>query len=200
MVARPGRVTFSTGKVSADDVSARSLILAAYRLPVTQLAGGPDWIDWDSFDIEAKAPGPAEDADLRQMLQKMLADRFKLVVHQETKVMHAEAIVVAKNGPQLQPWKPGQTLPYMAPKKGMVGSYRSHGTLAELAHLLAGDPWETYPVVDRTGLEGDFILQFQWREAESMRHAIRDIGLRTRGVKTAVDILVVDRIERPAQN
>lgn len=196
----PGKVEFSEGKLSADGASARRLILAAYRLPRTQLTGGPDWLDYEHFDIEAKASGPAEEAELRRMLQSLLEERFKLVVHHVTKVMHADAIVVGKKGSKLQPWTSGQPLPPMPLKKHIAGAYRGHGTLAQLAYFLAGDFSEPYPVVDKTGLAGDFVIQFQWRENETMRHAIRDLGLRTRGVRTAVDILVVDSIDRPSEN
>jgi uncharacterized protein (TIGR03435 family) len=61
-------------------VTARRIILEAYRLTPYQLSGGPGWLDTDAFDLEAKAE-TANGNQLRQMLQTLLAERFQLVVH-----------------------------------------------------------------------------------------------------------------------
>jgi uncharacterized protein (TIGR03435 family) len=83
---------------------------------VLQLSGGPDWLDWDRFDLEAKADAPASDADLRVMLQTMLADRFYMKVHCERQEMRVFALMVARNGPNLEEWKEGQPMPTRSPK------------------------------------------------------------------------------------
>ena len=81
MVPQPG------GRFTATNVSVRMLILNAYQLPFFRVEGGPDWIQSDRFDVAAKAEGDPPPDQMRLMLQKLLADRFKLNVHRETREM-----------------------------------------------------------------------------------------------------------------
>jgi uncharacterized protein (TIGR03435 family) len=63
------------------------LISMAYKLESDKVIGGPGWLDWDRFDVAAKAPEATKQDELNQMLQNLLADRFKLVVHKDTRPM-----------------------------------------------------------------------------------------------------------------
>ena len=108
----PGRMTRLNGRLNAVNVSLRTLITLAYRLQPFQLVNAPDWIATERFDVVAEidgeqppAPpgsGPADPI----ALQTLLADRFKLVVHQETRELDIYALVKAKTdgalGPALQ--------------------------------------------------------------------------------------------------
>jgi uncharacterized protein (TIGR03435 family) len=67
-------------------------------------------MDSDRFDLEGKAEG-ANENQLRQMLRTMLTERFKLVVHRETREMSVFALVVGKNGPEFHEWKEGDPVP-----------------------------------------------------------------------------------------
>ena len=77
----------------------KSAIRWAYHVMDAQVVG-PDWLANERYDIMAKAAGPAPEAELRVMLQALLAERFKLAVHRQTKEMSAYALTVGKNGPK----------------------------------------------------------------------------------------------------
>ena len=98
------------GRYSATGITVRMLINQAYRIQPFQLLGGPDWLGSDRFDIIAKAEGdivPGPTGPLPLMLRSLLADRFKLAVHTETREMPVYALVKARSdgrlGPQLTP-------------------------------------------------------------------------------------------------
>ncbi len=158
------------------------IIIEAYGLPLQssqRLAGGPDWINSEKYDIEAKAPqgavpaglaGKSRSASLMLMLQTLLADRFKLTVHREAKQMTVYALVAAKNGPRVQRAKieekdcpESSTL--VAPVPGadychafFGGQGRGiHGktvTMSDLATWL--ENWTDHPVRDKTGFKALF--------------------------------------------
>src|ERR1700678_3958510 len=79
-----------------------SLIINSYGIAPYQLSG-PDWITAQEFEITARGPEGATRDDIKLMLQSMLADRFKLAVHHETREMPMYDLVVAKGGPRLRP-------------------------------------------------------------------------------------------------
>lgn len=77
--------------------------MGAYGVGPHQIVGGPDWLTSSAFEISAKAETPdSGDAELMVMLQALLADRFKLVLHRENRVMPAFVLEVDKNGPKLE--------------------------------------------------------------------------------------------------
>ena len=77
------------------------LITEAYRLGKDGISGGPNWLDLDCFDVIAKATPTASRHDVRLMLQKLLAERFGLRVHQDQRVMPVYALLVGKRRPKL---------------------------------------------------------------------------------------------------
>src|SRR5688572_7320751 len=87
---RPG------GAFVATNITPKLLILSAYRLRPFQVAGGPGWIDSDRFDIVARPPENAPANQAMPMLRSLLADRFKLVTHTETKEQPIYALVPAR--------------------------------------------------------------------------------------------------------
>src|SRR5947209_7412353 len=95
MAGDPGRVDYA-------NVSLRDVIRIAYGVKEYQVSG-PDWISATRFDILAKLPEGAPREEVPQMLQTLLAERFKLTVHRETKEHSMYALVVGKNGPKLKP-------------------------------------------------------------------------------------------------
>jgi uncharacterized protein (TIGR03435 family) len=88
------------GTVTAENTPLKTLVIRAYGLKNYQVSG-PDWIDSQRFDIVAKVPAGATKADVLVMWQNLLAERFKLTVHRESKELPMYALVVAKNGPKL---------------------------------------------------------------------------------------------------
>src|SRR4051794_20776289 len=88
---RPG------GQVVVRNNTLRNIIRNAYQLQNFQMVGGPDWLDTDRFDITAKAPTDNPTfPELQAMVQELLADRFKLVVHRETRELPIYALVLAR--------------------------------------------------------------------------------------------------------
>jgi uncharacterized protein (TIGR03435 family) len=200
--AANGALRFMPGKVVSAPtagVTAGKIILEAFHLTESQLSGGPSWLGSARFDLEARAEG-ANDNQLRQMLQTLLADRFKLVVHRETKVMPVYALVVAKNGPKFHEWKEGDPLPAFG-SGGHPNNFRDRGTMQRLADVIAGDPMVDQPVLDKTGLNGVYAFYFEWDDGEDFLHALQDqLGLKLERQKAPLDHLIIERIEMPEAN
>lgn len=89
------------GRFTCSGMPLRMLLARAYGLKNYQVFG-PSWIDSERFDINAKIPAGATQEQLNPMLQKLLADRFQMTVHRETKDLPIYALVVGKNGPKLK--------------------------------------------------------------------------------------------------
>jgi uncharacterized protein (TIGR03435 family) len=138
---RPGRlgavpVVTSSGRLTARNAKLTELIKGAYAVEDYQVSGGPAWIDSARFDVEAKVGDRADRDQLLLMLRALLADRFKLALHRETKELAVYALVVAKGGPKFHAlnadetscWpgcaaSPGKSL---APERFAVVGYLSH--------------------------------------------------------------------------
>jgi uncharacterized protein (TIGR03435 family) len=163
------------------------LIRTAYGIEENQISGGPSWLKSEHYDVDAKMDSATADAlhklaeDQRRvatqhMLQALLADRFKLAVHHDSKELSIYALVVAKSGPKLQQAKPGDTYPngIKGPdgigRGGVMRMGRGQLTgqalpMSALARLLTGQLGRT--VVDKTGLQGDYDFTLQWTPDES---------------------------------
>jgi uncharacterized protein (TIGR03435 family) len=96
-------MTSTPGRFNATGIPLRLLILSAYRLSPYQIVGGPGWLDSDRFDIAAKAPDGSRPDQIPLMLRALLADRFKLVVHNETRDAPIYALVMARSDGRLGP-------------------------------------------------------------------------------------------------
>ena len=96
----PIRVAGSPDRYSATSITVNQLILRAYRVRDFQVAGGPDWMKSDRFDVEAKAETGSDPKSraFDLMLQSLLADRFQLVAHFEKRDLPAFELTIAKNG------------------------------------------------------------------------------------------------------
>jgi uncharacterized protein (TIGR03435 family) len=180
-------------------VTARKLILEAYRLTPYQLSGGPDWLDSDAFDLAAKAEASNEH-QLRQMLQTLLAERFKLVVHHESKEMPVYVLMAGKSGAKLPEWKQGN--PVAMPASSYRYGYRGAGTMQQFADYLSNNaPAVGRPVLDKTGIQGGYVFTFGWDAAEDFIPAMeQQLGLKLESQKAALDAFVIDHIEKPASN
>ncbi len=196
--ANPGTVTL-TG-VTPKDAIARAYSLERYRI------FGPAWIDRDRYDIIAKSSGPASDAEQRSMLQSMLANRFQLAAHTETRVLPAYELVVGKNGPKLREAAPDEAGSRVYPNRpGILGRQVSMQRLAELLSAKLDRP-----VADKTGLSGLYDIELTWTPdttppdadlGPSVFTAIQEqLGLRLEGRKMPIEVLVIDSISRPSAN
>jgi len=197
------------------------LIAAAYQVRWEQIdtliIGGPNWLDSDGFDVEAKAESPATEAQLHSMLRALLADRFKLKLHREKKEMRVLAMTVAKGGPKLVP-SPGDrncSDDFRACGMGSGASFRGKSqTMETLANSLSA--WIGHVVVDKTGLKGLYDFDTgPWRPENAGDNFSAEVGaspdttptiftalqeklgLRLESQKAKVEVFVIDSAEKP---
>jgi uncharacterized protein (TIGR03435 family) len=156
----------------------KQILSIAYGLRPDLISGGPSWLNSARYDIEARVSGP-DVAELRKlsftergtMLQSLLADRFKLAVHKETKILPVYDLTAAKSGPKLHQANPGDTYPngIKGPDgvshPGMMrmgrGDLTGQGiTISDLAKSLAQQLHRS--VTDKTGLAGKYDIALQW--------------------------------------
>ena len=102
---RKGEPPFTTGptRLAARHLTLKGLISRAYGIDESQVSRGPTWIDADRYDIDAKVENPTSREAMLGMLRALLADRFRLRMHRETKTVPRYVLVVAKNGPKFGP-------------------------------------------------------------------------------------------------
>jgi uncharacterized protein (TIGR03435 family) len=98
---RGGPGTSDPGTLTCDNTPLKQLLVKAYDLKNYQVEG-PAWLDSDGFDIVAKIPAGTSKQQFNLMLQSLLAERFKVAVHRETKTLPVYALTVGKNGPKLK--------------------------------------------------------------------------------------------------
>jgi uncharacterized protein (TIGR03435 family) len=171
--ARPNFHPSPGGRISATNVTARTLIQWAYGVRDFQLSGEPGWVDSDRFDVAAKADGnPRYDflkPELETMFQSVLADRFKLAVRRDTKEMPIYSLVVAKNGPKIHPVDEGDCPEVPTPQNPCRSLRRTQfgqltaekAPMPALALVLTGIVGRT--VLDKTGLpKGSYSYKLEW--------------------------------------
>jgi uncharacterized protein (TIGR03435 family) len=164
----------------ATNVTLQMLIALAYGIENDQIARAPGWLDTDRFDVDARMDGSVLDqlqkltrddskVARQHMLQALLADRFKLTIHRETKALPAYSLVIAKNGPKLKEAKSGDTYPdgFVTPAgRGGAGGMRQSASATGYNFVAQGIPFSTLvgwlsvqlrrPVIDKTGLTGNY--------------------------------------------
>jgi uncharacterized protein (TIGR03435 family) len=163
---------------SASNVSLKMLVQSAYGIREDLVSGAPNWADSARFDIDAKVAGSDVDAlkklspeQRRLILQPLLADRFKLKVHTETKQLPVYELVLAKGGSKLKEATPGDTYangfkgPDGVGRGGMMrmgrGQLTAQGVpITSLANILSQQLHRT--VIDKTGLTGKYDLDLNW--------------------------------------
>lgn len=180
------------------------------------LTGGPEWVRSDRYDIEATLPAGTptytlsnfaqRDApEIQMMLRTLLADRFKLKVHTETKEI--SNYVLTGQGAKLTPWKegapPGRRItPRMENGMPYAEFVANRITMAEFANMLGGPISGT--VQDKTGITGQFNVTFEFDSNGAVRPtiatALQELGLKLETTKVPTEVLVIDSIERPSGN
>lgn len=105
-----GPGTASPGQITYHEESLKDLLFIAYRVQFYQLAP-PAWMEGEYFDIVAKLPSGASQDDVRRMLQNLLAERFRLTLHHETREASGYALAVGRAGPQLRESAPAPAEP-----------------------------------------------------------------------------------------
>ena len=224
----PPSAEFRPDGLTATGVTLQILIQQAYGVRDDQIAGAPAWMSTQRYDLEARVDESLADelgrgdvnrlsAEQQPMLLELLADRFKLSVHRETRGLPAYALVIARKGSKLHEATPGDTYP-----DGLKDSSGSgHGeimrmlrgqiigqgvTLDFLAEALSSGLGRT--VLNRTGLTGEYDFTLQWsdggmippKSGPSIFTAIRDrLGLELLESKeqtVPVEMLVIDHAEQ----
>jgi len=196
--SRPG-----IGRFYAHSLSVQFLIQLAYGIEKNQIAAKPSWLDSDFYDVEAKpeegiklSPG-----ELKPRLQDLLAERFHLAAHFETRMVRGYALVVAKGGPKLQPTKsdhpPGWRID--------VSTGHIEGINWSMAYLASVLQRATeIPVADETGLAGSYDVKLRYApdteqdsNLPSLFTALREaLGLELRPGQIPMQVLVIDHIDR----
>ena len=213
-----GAIRFNPAGIDCEGVYLIQLIAEAYQIPFSRISGADsrtrDMLQREQYDIAAKADHTVSKDQLRGMLQKMLADRFKLTLHHESKTEPVYKLTVGKNGTALKRLEiGGEGFPYMSP---VAGSTTFHNyTMTRFAAVLSN--YMGRPVLDLTDLEGvfeDFTLTLDgvippnkltgssesWASSSIFPDIQKQLGLKLEADKAPVDYLVVDRAERPDAN
>lgn len=201
-------------------VTVVALMIYAYDIqPPYQIVGGPDWIRNDRFTIDARAGGSVPDARMKLMLQSLLEDRFKLVTHAEERDMPYRALVLARADGRLGPYmqRIGETCtreesaeaakkfpPRTIDPDAQVGLMS--GACADLQGLMFNLGVNSdIPVLNKTGLTGKFTYDMRYEgpgplSGEFLDAMEEQLGLKLRGDRGPIPVMVVDSIEPPTEN
>ncbi len=188
--------------VDAEDVTLQYVIREAYRVHDDRLwSGGPVWLNQRRFDIRAKFdlseyPHPSLEERLA-MLRQLLADRFKLVVHHETKEFPLYELVVAKRGPKIDESKPqeiehtgldGRALCLRVRPSKPGGAAFQGCSMKDLASMLTQIPAVGRAVVDNTGLTARYTFELYWRRSENPSTSISSASVPSASISIAPDM------------
>jgi uncharacterized protein (TIGR03435 family) len=223
LVGRGGQNLFTT-----TNTTLRDLITFAYGLHARQITGGPGWVESERYDISAKPdqPGIPNVPQLKNMVQKLLAERFQLAFHREKKELSAYAITTAKTGPKISKTQGAGSLPGFGGRGPGAVAVRN-STMGEFADFLQSRVVDR-PVVDETGLTDRYDFQLRWTpdgsppagagagaNAAPVAPAAADtadtppdlfaavqqqLGLKLESTKAPVEVMVIDRVQKPSDN
>jgi uncharacterized protein (TIGR03435 family) len=190
----------------------RQIVRLAYEIQRVRVQGGPAWLDMDKYNIVAKAESAdASPDDIKAMLRTLLAGRFKLAVHRETKDLPVYTIVVGKNGPKLQEATQEQkgSSNVRGTSRGLQMTYQK---VAMPLYMLGS------PVLDKTGLTGRYNFTLEWTDERFRRPANgpdapevetfpdlfsalqNQLGLKLEVKNGPVEVLVIDHAEKATEN
>ncbi|HEY4087436.1 MAG TPA: TIGR03435 family protein [Bryobacteraceae bacterium] len=191
------------------NMTLRGMIGDAYAVPGSLVIGGPPWIRQAGYDVLAKADQPLAERELYAMLPTLLADRFQLKVHRESRTVSGYALMVAKGGILAKVSDPARHSSSNGGTGFIDSAGNGWGALAKRLTVLLGRP-----VVDKTGDARHFEFHLRWTpdevlaggaspnpEAPSLVTAIREqLGLKVEAKKVQVSVIVVDHAEPPSAN
>jgi uncharacterized protein (TIGR03435 family) len=229
------------GGFRANNVTLHMLLTLAYDVRDFQIVGGPSWLNAQMYDIQAGSGGSADtpagpeamrnmtdeqrktfQEQMRERLRALLADRFQLVVHRETKDQPVYTLQVAKGGPKFQEAKPG------GPTAGRMrmgrGELNGEGVGMDFMVQVLSNQVRR-PVVDKTGLPGKYDIHLTWTpdgpsgflggelpagvepppppdpNGPTIFTALQEqLGLKLESDKGPVDMIVIDRVEKASEN
>jgi uncharacterized protein (TIGR03435 family) len=210
------------GRYDLRDATMLDLIAAAYNVTDTDtIVGGPNWLDRDRFDVAAKAQNGTSPEQLRLMLQQLLAERFKLVLHKDSRPMPGFALTVGKGGKPKMKEAPGegsgcegvpqQPQPGEIPQNTVTCKGLSMELFAQQIRGMAG-AYVTGPVTDQTGLKGYWDFDLKWTsrallpragaDGISLFDAVdRQLGLKLDQQRVPTPVFIVDSVnQKPTDN
>jgi uncharacterized protein (TIGR03435 family) len=221
-------------------VKAKFLIQLAFNVRDFQISGGPSWLESTQYDIAAKIERSPKDSGvpeknvseftdeerrtkgevLRGMLQSLLAERFQLRMHRETKQLPVYSLTVAKSGPKLKSSGDSSNVSGgLRPGNGfLAGNQTGIPFLAQTLSQIVGRP-----ILDRTNLTGKYDFELKWTPDQSSANSVvggalpqlpatdpdrpniftalqEQLGLKLDSSKGPVEVIVVDYMDRPSAN
>jgi uncharacterized protein (TIGR03435 family) len=219
----PRKVEVTPGNLSMRNVSMFELIKWAYHVQKYQIAipsgfesrsGGEAMVDSLRYDVQAKCSKPVSEEEMRPMLQTLLAERFHLALHRETRTMSVYALVEAKGGHKMRPSQ--LTKAEDGSQDPQRGNVVRGVSLQEMAGELADSRDFNMALIDATGLKGRFDFEINIRKyvpqmkpgdppfdiISILQEALqKEIGLKLDSRKAPIEVLVIDKIDKaPAEN
>ena len=219
----PGKAFTMRGReVLTINTTLADMITMAYDMHVRQVIGGPSWMTSDKYDVTGRpqAEGIPSMVQLRGMIRSLLQDRFKLTFHREKRDLPAYALTVVNNTPKLTPNTTSPNGPPGLMFRGLGVLPAVNATMIEFATVMQTAVLDR-PVVDRTGLQGKFDFTLNWTPDESQFRSMgvqvppppadakfpglftaiqEQLGLKLESVTAPVEVMVIDRVERPSEN
>jgi len=190
------------GHLRVTNMSLRQLIQSAYHVKTGLLTGTSGWMDAERYDIEAKTPGKSTFDDDMVMLRALLAERFQLKFHRETRQMKMAVLMVGKGGPKFPASKDQD-----AKEQITIRPTEISGTGIPFGHFITVlEAQLGYPLLNETGLTGKFDLALRYARDESSNTgpsvfaALADLGLKLDSRQSPAEVLVIDSAQRPAGN
>jgi uncharacterized protein (TIGR03435 family) len=212
--------------VTTTNVTTAWMLKLAYNVHANQILGAPSWIDSERYDTVGRSDTKGEPSrdQMKLMVQKLLTDRFQLKFHTEQKQLPVYAMVVAKGGPKIAV-SPGDPNAFpgigFGREPGVITLFGRNTGLNGVANGLQSNILDK-PVVDQTGLRGryDFQLRFSPDPIQLANFGglepgngadpnpppdiftafEQQLGLKLQATKAFVNVMVIDRIERPSPN
>jgi len=205
----------------AKGYTVRALVSAAYNLPPRAVAGGPDWIDTERYDIQAATPGETRPATEQQMamLRTLLTERFGFAFHTEPKefsvyVLTAKGELKLKESetPDAQPALVSTVFP-----GDRIQLPARNATMGQFASTLQRAILDR-PVVDKTGLTGKYDFDLEWTYDDTQFggnlpplaaqtsnkpdffSALQQLGLKLDSSRAPIDTIVIDKVQKPSEN
>jgi uncharacterized protein (TIGR03435 family) len=198
------------------------LMTMSYDLHQRQIIGGPTWMTSDKYDVTGRpqAEGAPSLVQMRALIRSLLESRFKLAIHREKRDLPAYALTVGSSGHKLTSNATSPNGPPGLLFKGLGVLPAVNATMGEFAGVMQTAVLDR-PVVDRTGLQGRFDFTLSWTADESQFRSMgvnvpppaadaklpglftaiqEQLGLRLESVTAPVEVIVIDRVERPSDN
>ena len=199
-------MNYSPGRLQLRNYTVKACIKLAYHVNDNQIPGGPKGFDSEGYDIVAKVPAGAKDEQILQMVQTLLADRFKLTFHRETRILPVYVLTVAKGGLKMP-----QATEYGGTSSGLRFIRGKGIETANLVDLLTRVV--EHPVFDETGLKGIYNVDLEFAPVQAAPTATNEepgaaifaaiqeqLGLKLEATRRPVEVFVIDHVEKPSEN